>query len=116
MLVIYHCPFCGGVAPRSQPEQLFHAIPPDEQERLLEMLAPLKTIEMAMGVLGTPTLDSHSTQRTFECDGSPPAIKFSRMLTYDELSETASVWITERDDGGIVFQLVGKPRASETQS
>jgi hypothetical protein len=116
MLVIYHCPFCGGAAPRSQPEQLFHLIPSHEQDRLLETLAPLKSIDMAIKSLGTPSLDTHSRQRTFEQDGSPPAVRFARVLTYDDLSETARVEITERDDGGIVFQMIGKPRDSSTHA
>src|SRR5262245_23525564 len=36
LLVLYHCPFCGGAAPQSKRANLFHVIPKGEVRRLTE--------------------------------------------------------------------------------
>ena len=48
VLVIYHCPFCGGAAPESRRDQLFEAIPQAEEERLAEILGPVRTMDDAI--------------------------------------------------------------------
>ena len=45
-LMIYHCPFCGGVAPESKRGRLFAAIPRAEEGRLYGLLRGVKTLEL----------------------------------------------------------------------
>ena len=57
-LVIYHCPFCGGAAPKSKRALLFHLIPPDEERRLTKLLDGVTSLRMAIRKLGKPDYDN----------------------------------------------------------
>ncbi len=109
-LIIYHCPFCGGAAPASKRELLFHVIPPAEQQRLTAMLAPVQTISDALRLLGTPDDDNPVgvVSRTDETDHSPSSVASSRTLTYHGLSDVANVCVTECSDGRAFYSLQGK--------
>jgi hypothetical protein len=108
MLVIYHCPFCGGTAPESKRSLLFAVIPRAEQARLSAMLAPIETIHDALAALGTPTWDDYSTIRRPEQQGKPSSIEYHREIRYENMSDVADIWITERPDGKVYWQLQGK--------
>jgi uncharacterized protein DUF6980 len=109
MLVIYHCPFCGGAAPESKRELLFAAISREEEERLAELMEPIKTIEDALAAFGPPDFDGHSSSRRPEASGQPPTIEHFRNIRYENLSEVAAIWITEQAHGRIFWELQGKP-------
>ena len=109
MLVIYHCPFCGGAAPRSKRHLLFEVIPRDEEQRLAGLLKPIATIREAIEALGNPDFADYSTTRKAERDGSPPVTSFQRELRYSGLSDVAVVCISEGRDGKAYWQLQGKP-------
>lgn len=109
MLVIYHCPFCGGTAPRSKRALLFAAISQAEEFRLAEKLEPIKTLADAIAILGEPDYDGYSTSKMPEEEGTPPKVKRFRDIRYEGLSDVASVWITERSDQTIYWTLHGKP-------
>ncbi|TWT77868.1 hypothetical protein Pla123a_16660 [Posidoniimonas polymericola] len=113
MLILYHCPFCGGAAPPSKRRLLFEVIPREEEQRLNTLLEPIRTIEDAISLLGVPDSDGHSTSRKPETDGAPPATSFQRELTYRGLSDVADVWISEGRDGHAYWQLHGKPKRRE---
>ncbi len=108
MLVIYHCPFCGGTAPESKRALLFAVIPRSEEERLEEILAPIRTIQDALALLGTPDFDGYTGIRQEEQDGKPPTWRHRRQIRYERLSEVADVWIVESADGRLLWQLQGK--------
>jgi hypothetical protein len=108
MLVIYHCPFCGGAAPESKRALLFAQIPRSEEERLAKLLHPITTIDDALKNLGAPDFDGHSTTKIPESDTEGPKIQYSREIRYERLSDVAIVSITERPDGKIHWQLQGK--------
>lgn len=108
MLVIYHCPFCGGAAPRSKRELLFAKIPPDEEARLASLLAPIQTMSDAVDTFGTPDYDDYSVSRCPEDDDSPPRTVYHREVRFYTLSDVADVWISERPDGKVFWQLQGK--------
>ncbi len=110
MLVIYHCPFCGGAAPESRRDLLFAAISPAEQERLAQLLSPIETIQEALDTLGPPQMDGYSVERNLRRDdpNNPPTIQRRRELLYTTLSEVADVRITERPTGGVSWLLSGK--------
>jgi hypothetical protein len=114
MLVIYHCPFCGGGAPPSKREQLFHAISTDERERLTDLVGSLRTIEEAIATLGKPDFESQSVASQVEKDAQPPEVTVTRLIRYYSLSDAAEVNVIERPDGTVYYSFTGKyagPRA-----
>ena len=110
MLVIYHCPFCGGAAPKSKRALLFAVITEDEQERLGKLMKGIKSIDDAVRKLGQPDDDIASgvTRRSPEKPGHPPTIQSYRRIVYSQLSETAELHITDFREEGIAFSLQGK--------
>ncbi len=110
IMVIYHCPFCGGAAPESKRALLFAVIPSDEQQRLARLLAPVMTVRGALKRLGKPQQDDAAGTRTESPEriGQPPSIEHFRTLVYERLSEVADVRITERSDGAVHWSLNGK--------
>ena len=109
-LVIYHCPFCGGAAPKSKRHLLFAVIPPEEEARLATLLQPIKTIRDALTRLGEPDLDDPSGLRVAqdERDGQPPVRWHRRTLFYERLSDVADVHLTEGAGGRVDWRLIGK--------
>jgi len=55
--VIYHCPFCGGAAPRSRRHTFFATITSAEEERLFTLTSGLKSFEDVVAKLGKPDSD-----------------------------------------------------------
>jgi hypothetical protein len=110
VLVIYHCPFCGGAAPTSRRERLFAVIAKDEEERLCKVMNGIKSLDDAVRKLGPPddNMPSGLTQRIPEKSGNPPVIRHFRTLVYSRLSETAELRITDYHEQRISFSLQGK--------
>jgi hypothetical protein len=109
-LVVYHCPFCGGAAPKSRRHLLFAVIPLEEESRLAELLAPIRTVRDALALLGEPEFDHPTGLRVGEDerDGRPPVRWHRRTLLYQRLSGVADVHLTEVRGGRIDWRLVGK--------
>ncbi len=107
---IYHCPMCGGAAPKSKRELLFATISPQEERRLSKLIAPLKSLDDALRTLGPPSEDYPAGfgTRQPERNGQPPTIEAFRMLRYASLSEVADVNVAETRTGGIQYWLQGK--------
>jgi hypothetical protein len=91
MLVIYHCPFCGGAAPKSKRHLLFTTISAEERERLCDITASLKTVQQVKDALGPPDWESHGRSFRSEKDGAPPKVEIYPMLSYKNLSDVAEV-------------------------
>lgn len=110
MLVIYHCPFCGGAAPKSKRALLFATIAQEEHERLSKLTKGIKSLDDAVRKLGPPDDDIPScvTRRTPEKSGHPPTIQSYRSIVYSQLSDTAELHITDFREEGIAFSLQGK--------
>jgi hypothetical protein len=111
-LIIFHCPFCGGAAPRSKRPLLFHVIPPDEERRLTRLLAGITTVRGALRKLGPPEYDNPrgTGLETPERPGRGPTKQWYRALCYQKLSKVADVWFTERGDGRASWYLQGKAK------
>ncbi len=107
-LRIFHCPFCGGAAPESKRSLLFAQIPYSEEDRLSQVLEPIKTIDDALELLGKPDVDSYLAVRTPEAENKAPTIERLRDIRYYGLSDVADVSIAERPDGLISWHLQGK--------
>ena len=56
-LTIYHCPFCGGVMPRSKRAELFAYITEAERDRLATLTSGMESVADAIRVLGKPQHD-----------------------------------------------------------
>ena len=108
IVVIYHCPFCGGAAPESKRSLLFAQVPESEVDHLSQLLESITTIDDALEMLGKPDFDGHSTSRQLEAEDESPRIEDHREIRYYGLSDVADVWITERPDGKIYWHLQGK--------
>lgn len=107
-LVIYHCPFCGGAAPDSKRHLLFAQIPAEEESRLAKLLHGIETIDDALQQLGSPDFEGTSITKFPEEENKAPRIQHHRDIRYHHLSDVAEIWITERPDGKIFWQLQGK--------
>jgi hypothetical protein len=118
MLVIRHCPWCGGAAPKSKRSLLFHVIPPEEAQRLAKLIGRVSTLRAAIRKLGPPDEDDPDglSENMPETDGRPPSVQWFRTLRYTRLSEVADVWFDERGDGHARWQLLGKPRRRDRSS
>jgi hypothetical protein len=112
-LTIYHCPFCGGAAPKSKRASLFHVISSDEERRLTALLDGITSIRTAIRKLGKPDDDNPRgmAEQVLERGARrPPTVQWFRTLRYEKLSKIADVWITERADGRASWHLQGKAK------
>jgi hypothetical protein len=110
MLMIYHCPFCGGAAPDSKRDLLFAVIPVEEERRLYQLFHGIKTLNDAIQVLGPPDQDNpHGVKQTKpERAGTAPTVAYFRTLWYSRLSTVAEVFVEDYGSDGVHFRLQGK--------
>lgn len=108
ILVIRHCPFCGGAAPESKRALLFAQIPGSEESRLAKLLKGVISMDDAIKRFGKPDYDKTSTSCRDETEDAGPRIAHHRLIQYHELSDVAEIWITERPNGSVHWELHGK--------
>ena len=108
LLVIRHCPLCGGAAPKSKRALLFAQIPGPEESRLAKLLKGVTSMDDAINRFGKPNYDRTSTSQRDETEQSGPCIEHHRLIRYHELSDVAEIWLTERSDGSVHWELHGK--------
>src|SRR5262245_31009124 len=99
---IYHCPFCGGLAPKSRREELFAVVPEPEYQRLRALTLGIGSVEDAVRVLGVPCSDDvvsfpEGYVWPVERDAKIPV----RALTFTRLSDVAEVHVTVNDDKSV---------------
>jgi hypothetical protein len=105
--VLHYCPFCGGRAPDIRKEKTFTHISEQEHQRLQQLTQQIKSIEDAFRILGEPQMmDPPSFLETRLSQAENDMLRAARSLTYQNVSETAIVHITEYEQGNIsiVFQ------------
>ena len=92
-LLIYHCPFCGGSAPKSKRGSLFFTVTAEEMHRLRDIAVDVKTVSDALLKFGEPDQDIPSGygETSPKQNGGPTRTQFFRVLRYQNLSETAVV-------------------------
>lgn len=114
-LVIRHCPWCGGAAPRSKRASLFATMPQAEVERLKRLTANLKTLDEALAVLGKPDRrDAEGlTVRAPERGRRPANVETFPTMTFSKLSKVADVTLADYGPKGVGFSFspkyIGKP-------
>jgi len=108
MMMIYHCPFCGGRAPKSRRGDLFHRLTHAEQRRLSGLTKDLRTVQDVAMAFGEPDIRQPigMMQTIPERDGKPETTQSYPVMIYTKLSETADVHVTiyPADRVGISFQ------------
>ncbi|HXC28096.1 MAG TPA: hypothetical protein VNV38_09080 [Stellaceae bacterium] len=110
-LMIYHCPFCGGVASESRRDSLFAKVSGKEAVRLRALVANLHTKEAIEAALGEP--DKAQIHHR-----PPEEIALFRKLasspveqwTFTGLSRTANVDFSIYPDGKIECGILPKPK------
>jgi len=113
-LMIYYCPFCGGAAPKSKRERLFHTLTDKERRRLVSLTKDLRTLKDVTSAFGEPQIRQPvglvTTQP--ERDGKPETTQSYPVLIYTSLSKIADIHVTiyPTDRVGISFQGKGKKR------
>jgi len=108
--IIRHCPWCGGRAPQSKRASLFARISPHERQRLKELIAPLKTVDDVLRVLGKPDHDAMGGAATIkpETDTRGAEHQFFRHMIYQGLSETALVRVHVLPGDAVSITFSGK--------
>ncbi len=109
-LIIYHCPFCGGAAPESLRSALFETVTSSERERLDILCKDIYTLDDAINILGRPDQDDPKgvIVQSPEKDGNPPSTRSYRTLTYENLSKTVAVHITDYLKDRVFVEYQGK--------
>lgn len=100
--LIYHCPCCGGAAPRSKRDELFARVHQKESFRLHELTKNLQTLDQVLEVLGEPEgdLDAGVTIERHEENG-PDQIETFRTLIYSSKSKTADILVAVSRTGQV---------------
>lgn len=100
--VLYFCPFCGGRAPDLKKEKIFAQISELEFERLQDIAREIQSIEDAFRILGEPEQEfSREEQRAILSAEEKELMDAARALTYQNVSETATIHVIEYKEGGV---------------
>jgi hypothetical protein len=111
-LMIYHCPWCGGVASGSHRANRFHVLKTEQCKEITQKVAACETLEAIIAILGQPDGDGPTIIKHHETDDSPPRIDCVRQITYDKLYVEMSVAFEQRIGGNIGCSFVPKPLAT----
>jgi hypothetical protein len=110
-VVIYHCPFCGGVASESKRGDLFAKVSPQEASRVGALIRHLNTIEAIEAALGKPDKTSvHNRQPEEIALLQKMAFSPIHRWSFTRLSRTASLELSIYADGKIESAIVPKLR------
>jgi hypothetical protein len=101
--VLYHCPWCGGVAPASKRPNYFAVVTDGELHRLQELTRGLSSLQEAVKRFGPPAEDrEHGVTTTTPGSGSEPPVTTShRTLKFGNLSDTVDVVIEDHGVRGV---------------
>ena len=94
-MMIYHCPSCGGRAPKSRRGELFRRLDHTEKRRLCKLTERLQTIQDVTSTLGEPDIRQPvgMVVTTPERDGEPETTRSYPVMIYTKLSETADIHV-----------------------
>ncbi len=112
LTMIYHCPFCGGRAPKSLRSFMFEYLSDTERQRLEHLVSGLDSLEAIQSKLGPPTFDldpgkPHANEATDEREAESDP--FYRILTYEALSDSADLTVQVRRSGEVICIIHAKP-------
>ena len=110
-LMIYHCPWCGGVASESHRASLFHEFDREFCDQITEKTDSLCTLDDIIAELGKPDDDQFTSIKHNEQPSAAPRIERLRRLTFHKLSPKMSVSFIQQQDGTICPSFTPKPIA-----
>ncbi|MDA1166376.1 MAG: hypothetical protein O3B13_25045 [Planctomycetota bacterium] len=111
-LMIYHCPWCGGVASDSHRGSLFHDLDPKSCDEIIEKTASCQTLDDVIAILGTPNDDEYTGIKHNEKDGRSPRVDRVRRITFHNLYDEMSVSFEQLVGGSIGSSFIPKPLES----
>jgi hypothetical protein len=107
-MMIYFCPHCGGRAPKSRRDRLFHPLTHAERDRLVRLTKDMHTIQDVMAVFGEPDIRQPVGMIITEPErkSKPETTQSFPGMIYTKQSDTADVHVTiyPTDRVGISFQ------------
>ncbi len=109
-MMIYHCPFCGGRAPKSRRSELFHRLTHAERQRLCDLTKDMRTVREVTTAFGEPDI-KHPVGMVItkpERDGKPETTQSYPVLIYQKLSDAADVRVTVYPDERVGISFQGK--------
>jgi hypothetical protein len=110
--MIYYCPFCGGSAPKSKRDRLFHTLTDVERQRLVDLTKDMRTVQDVVHAFGEPDIRQPTGLVVIkpEKDGNPETTQSYPVMVYTKISKTADVRVTiyPTDRVGIGFLTKGK--------
>lgn len=117
--IFYHCPFCGGKAPKSLSPTYWTGVSHEESYRLQQLTKGIKTPEELFSTFGEPDEDYEiGCRRTSPgSEHEPPeTVLGPRRVVYKGLSDTVDVHVTIDRYDHLRFAYTGRyvgPRRSE---
>lgn len=109
-LMIYHCPFCAGRAPKSLRGEMFATVSSDEAARLHLLTKDMKTEKDVRAGLGEPTHVHEVGAMMQERNVGQKAgkVRVCKALHYDSHSETARINVNVGRHGKVSIHFTGK--------
>jgi len=109
-LMIYYCPFCGGSAPKSMRERLFHILTDAERDRLVMLTKDKLTVQEVTAAFGEPDMRQAVGIVTWmpEQGGKPETTQSFPELIYTKLSDLADVHVTVFPNDRVSITFEGK--------
>ena len=109
--LFYHCPFCGGKAPKSLRGTYWTNVSHDESFRLQKLTIDIKTPEELFSTFGTPDEDFEISggSTTPGSERSPPETTLGpRRVVFKGLSDTADVHVRIDRYDRLRFSFMGR--------
>ena len=110
-LMIYHCPWCGGVASDSHRGSLFQDLNSDSCDEICQKTASCKTLDDVISILGAPDEDEFTAIKHKGKDDLSPRVDRVRRITFHNLYDEMSVSFEQLMGGSIGQMFVPKPIA-----
>ncbi len=107
--MIYHCPWCGGVAGSSHQGSAYVELNEDACNVVSKRIASCSSLEEAIQVLGPPDEDDFTQINHYETEIAPARIDRIRQIVYHDLADNMSVYLEQQIGGGIGQMFVPKP-------
>ncbi len=110
--MIYHCPWCGGVASDSHQKSLFFELNEDACTEFEQIIRSCKTIDEVIAIFGQPDEDELTVIRFNEKPGMSPRTDRIRLVTFQQIHPEMSVSIAQQIDGTLSLSFSPKPIGS----
>ena len=92
-MMVYYCPFCGGITPKSRRASLFAHVTQQEETRIFELFRGIRTVSDVIARFGPPDEEREfaSGARSPDREAKPQRGEIFRGLVYNSLSPVAEI-------------------------